>query len=164
MIGQKNQNSNTNKKKNLFLGAMLLVGGLVGQCAGGKVPDNPSPITLLTFILCLFAAISAFSGVARKTVAVVTVICLALTCLTIFAGPSHWILGGIWLFDIVAFLALLVAAFSALNHAKTPIIIGTAPPGHNVCDKCGKSFKSNYYLEGVPRRGYLCRECRLKDQ
>jgi hypothetical protein len=60
----------------------------------------------------------AFGDKARRTVVTLAIIALVFTALTVFEGPSHWYLGGIWLFDIVALTAIVIAVLGVTRSAK----------------------------------------------
>lgn len=116
MNTEKNSIKNNSPRK--VVGILLLLGILVGQCAGGKVPDNPSLLTLLTFLLGLIGSILVFLGKARIIIITLIISCLILTSFTVIAGPGHWNISGIWVFDILALLFLTIALFTAFGTKK----------------------------------------------
>jgi hypothetical protein len=108
------------RNRKILVGSLLLTGALAGQCAGGKVIDNPSLITILVLVMGITAAALEFAGRARRTVTGLTIASLLLTGLTTMVGPGHWKLGGVWVFDIAAILLLFSALCAALSSSGTP--------------------------------------------
>lgn len=118
----------TTARRRVLVGFVLILGALLGQCAGGRIIDNPSPLTLLTFVLSLVAAIMAFNAKARRTVVGLAGAALLLTALTVFSGQTHWTLGGIWLFDVVSLIAILVGVMVAGTSDASDWVPATRAP------------------------------------
>jgi peptidoglycan/LPS O-acetylase OafA/YrhL len=146
--------------RRISVGLLLILGGWVGQCAGGHVPDDPTTFTRWTLILCVVAATMAFAGKAGKTVITLSIISLLLIVATVFLSPRHWNFGGIPLFDIVALLLIFLAVAGAVGQATKTVDTKVPPAGKTTCDKCGYTFPSHYYLKEIEGRGYLCEQCR----
>ena len=150
------------RARRLLVGFCLLGGAVVGQFAGGRVPDALTLPALLLFLLGLSGATLAFAGRAKRSVLTLTGLCLALAVLMVVVGPGRWSLGGVWLFDLLApfFLVVALIGASATDGGATVNDATLAPAGTTRCDGCGQKFPSHHWLRSGADGGYLCPECR----
>jgi uncharacterized membrane protein len=102
--------SESARSRKIVASILLIVGGLAAQFAGGKVIDNPSTFTAATLVLCCVGATMMLVGRGHRVTLALTMGAVALTAVTLAAGPGHWSIRGVWLFDIVAVTALSVGA------------------------------------------------------
>jgi hypothetical protein len=106
-----------NRRRSIAVGILFLISGLSGQCAGGLTIDNSSPAMMLTLVLCIVGSVLAFRQKARRTMLTLGIAALVFTAVAVFLSRRHWVVGGIWPFDVVALGAM---AFALLTIVMTP--------------------------------------------
>ncbi len=104
------------KDRRVFLGIILILGTLVSQFTGGRVPDNPSIISLLVLILGLVGGSLAIVGKSNKWVIRLTTAVLVLVVLMVAIPSGRWSFGRFYLFDMAALALIGVAFFVARRH------------------------------------------------
>ena len=103
------------------IGLVLLIGAVLAQFCGGRVPDSFSAGMLVTVLLGFSAGVGAILGMRRGLVALLAGVLLVFTLTISLTAEQRWVFGRVAWADFLAPVALLGAlAMSRFPFRSTP--------------------------------------------